>query len=244
MEVKHLKKEEILEKRIETLQSKSNKSVGKGKKNRTLQNALAKAEEELGALQLKLVDLEEMTAAELKLKARVKDAEESSRRIGDELDSQRRAVGMAESEKVDLMEAVATRDTEIEALQAEISKLVLGREELARGRLEFEIRCVQLEEEKDRQEENKLKFLQEIEEIKIKSAADLLPLDELKIKHSELVAEHEKFREEHAAAVERSKLYDKDILNKARKIKEQSIDLKTLENLLHEKNQRNFIPTE
>ena len=99
---------------------------------------------------MKLVDLEEMTAAELKLKSRVKDAEESSKRIGDELDSQRRAVGMAESEKVDLMEAVATRDTEIEALQAEISKLVLGREELVRGRLEFEIRCVQLEEEKDR----------------------------------------------------------------------------------------------
>ena len=112
-----------------------------------MQNALAEAEEEIGALQLKLVDLEEMTAAELKLKSRVKDAEESSRRIGDELDSQRRAVGMAESEKVDLMEAVATRDTEIEALQAEISKL---EEELARGRLEFEIRCVQLEEEKDR----------------------------------------------------------------------------------------------
>ena len=103
---------------------------------------------------------------------------------------------------------------------------------------------MQLEEEKDRWEEDKLKFLQEIEEIKIKSADDLLPLDELKIKHSELVAEHEKFREEHAAAVQRSKLYDKDMLDKARKIKEQSIDLKTLENLLHEKNQRNFIPTE
>ena len=71
----------------------------------------------------------EVTAAELKLKARVKDAEENSGRIGDELDSQRRAVGMAVSEKVDLMVAVASRDTEIEALQAEISKLVLGREE-------------------------------------------------------------------------------------------------------------------
>ena len=57
---------------------------------------------------------------------------------------------MAESEKVDVMEAVATRDTEVETLQAEISKLILGREELAKGRLEFEIRCVQLEEEKDR----------------------------------------------------------------------------------------------
>ena len=61
----------------------------------------------------------------------MKDAEESSRRIGDELDSQRRAVGMAESEKVDLMEAVATRDTEIEALQAEISKLVFGKRRIS-----------------------------------------------------------------------------------------------------------------
>merc|ERR1711872_771137 len=200
-----------------------------------LENALAEAEEEIGALQLKLVDLEEMTASEQKLKARVKDAEENSRCIGDELDSQRRAVSMAESEKIDLMEAVATRDTEIEALQAEISKLVLGREELARGRLELEIRCVQLEEEKDRWEEDKLKFLQEIEEIKMKSEADLLPLKELKVKHSELMAEHEKFSKEHAAAIERSKLYDKDMLDKTKKIKEQAIDLKTLENLLHEK---------
>ena len=74
-------------------------------------------------------NIKEITAAELKLKARVKDAEENSGRIGDELDSQRRAVGMAVSEKVDLMVAVASRDTEIEALQAEISKLVLGKEE-------------------------------------------------------------------------------------------------------------------
>merc|ERR1712106_666776 len=200
-----------------------------------LENVLAEAEEEIGALQLKLVDLEEMTAAELKLKARVKDAEENSRRIGDELDTQRRAASMGESEKLDLMEAVATRDTEIEALQMEINKLVLGREEIARGRLEVEIRCVQLEEERDSWEGEKLEFLQKVEDIKVQSAADLLPLAELKVKHSELVAEHEKFSKEHATAVEKSKLYDKDMLDKARKIKEQIIDLKTLENLLHEK---------
>ena len=35
--------------------------------------------------------------------------------------------------------------------------------------------------------------------------------------------------------MERSRLYDKDMLEKTKKIKEQSIDLKTLENLLHEK---------
>ena len=92
-----------------------------------------------------------------------------------------------------------------------------------------------MEEERDRWEGEKLEFIQQIEDIKAKSVADLLPLEELKIKHSELAAEHDKFGKEHAAAMERSKLYDKDMLDKSRKIKEQSIDLKTLENLLHEK---------
>merc|ERR1712173_431538 len=54
-------------------------------------------------------------------------------------------------------------------------------------------------------------LLIKIEEIKMKSEADLLPLKELKVKHSELMAEHEKFSKEHAAAIERSKLYDKDM---------------------------------
>ena len=203
-----------------------------------LENALAEAEEERGALQLKLVDLEEMTASELKLKVRVRDAEENSRRVGDELDSQRRAASMAEAEKIDLMEAVATRDTEIEALQMEISKLVLGKEESARGRLELEIRCVQLEEEKDHWESEKQEILQRIEDIKNKASEDLLPYEELKIKHSDLLLEHERFSREYEAAMERSRLYDKDMLEKTKKIKEKSIDLKTLENLLHEKTKK------
>merc|ERR1711872_1103144 len=187
-----------------------------------LENALAEAEEERGALQLKLVDLEEMTASELKLKVRVRDAEENSRRVGDELDSQRRAASMAEAEKIDLMEAVATRDTEIEALQMEISKLVLGKEESARGRLELEIRCVQLEEEKDHWESEKQEILQRIEDIKNKAYEDLLPYEELKTKHSDILLEHERFRREYEAAMERSRLYDKDMLEKTKKIKEQS----------------------
>eukprot|EP00092_Neocalanus_flemingeri_P001893 GFUD01002020.1.p1 GENE.GFUD01002020.1~~GFUD01002020.1.p1 ORF type:complete len:4147 (-),score=1483.97 GFUD01002020.1:293-12733(-) len=238
MEDKTAKKEEILEKRIKSLQSRSRDNIIEGAEEERiaeLENALAEAEEERGALQLKLVDLEEMAAAEQKLKSRVKDAEETSRRVGDELDSQRRAASMAESEKFDLMEAVATRDTEIEALQIEIGNSVSGREELARGRLELEIRCVQLEEERDRWEGEKLEFLQQIEEIKTQAKAEILPLVELRVEHAELVAEHSKFGKEHAAAMERSRLYDKDILEKSRKIKEQAIDLKTLENLLHEK---------
>ena len=44
----------------------------------------------------------------------------------------------------------------------------------------------------------------------------ITPLEELKVKHSELAAEHEEFSKEHAAALERSKLHDKDMLDKAK----------------------------
>ena len=212
------KKEEFFEKRFESMQQRNDRIADNSDdedKIAELENALAEAEEERGALQLKLVDLEEMTASELKLKVRVRDAEENCRRVEDELDSQRRAASMADAKKIDLMEAVATRDKEIEALQMEISKLVLGKEESARGRLELEIRCVQLEEEKDHWESEKTRNL----------ATD----------RGHLLIEHERFSREYEAAMERSRLYDKDMLEKTKKIKEQSIDLKTLENLLHEK---------
>ena len=133
------KKEEFFEKRFESMQQRNDRIADNSNnedKIAELENALAEAEEERGALQLKLVDLEEMTASELKLKVRVRDAEENCR-----LDSQRRAASMAEAQNIDLMEAFTTRDTEIEALQMEISKLVLGKEESARGRLDLEIRC-------------------------------------------------------------------------------------------------------
>ena len=96
-------------------------------------------------------------------------------------------------------------------------------------------RCVQLEEDRDRWEGEKLELIQQIEDIKAEAKSDLLPLEELKAEHTALVEEHNKFNEEHAAATERSRLYDKDMLEKSRKMKEQAIDLKTLENLLHEK---------
>ena len=80
-----------------------------GSKIAQLETALAEAEEEKGSLQLKLVDLDKLTSNEVKLKNRIKDAEETSRRIGDKLDSQQRVNTMLESEKFDLMAAVATR---------------------------------------------------------------------------------------------------------------------------------------
>ena len=44
---------------------------------------------------------------------KVTTAEESSRRLADELEAQQRSVAMIEAEKVDLMDALATRETEL-----------------------------------------------------------------------------------------------------------------------------------
>ena len=51
----------------------------------------------------------------------------------------------------------------------------------------------------------------------------------------ELAARYEQFSTEHVSVVEQSRLHDQDMLNKVRCIKDQDIEMKTLENLLHEK---------
>ena len=175
------------------------------------------------------------TGSEQKLRWRVKEAEETSRRLAAELDTQSRASGMIEAEKIDLMEAVATRDTEREALQLEVSRLVAAKEDVARERLELEIKCVQLEEERDRLEGEKLELSQAGHQAQADFKQQMLPYDQLKKDHEELLEKHNEFSKEHAEAVERSQLYDQDMLEKTRRIKEQTIELKTLEGLLHDK---------
>ena len=173
--------------------------------------------------------------SELKLKARVTTAEESSRRLADELEVQQRNISMIEAEKVDLMEALATRDTELEALQQEMGRLVTSREEVAREKLELEIRAVQLEEERDRLEGDKLQMAETQHTLEADHKEKLLPLEQLQKDFDELSARHEQFSHEHASALEKSRLYDQDMLDKSRKIKDQAIELKTLENLLYDK---------
>ena len=58
----------------------------------------------------------------------------------------------------------------------------------------------------------------------------LAPLEQLRRVHAELAARHEQFSAEHVSAVERSRLYDQDLLDR-----DQVIEMKTLENFLHEK---------
>ena len=96
-------------------------------------------------------------------------------------------------------------------------------------------RCVQLEEERDRLEGDKLELAGARHQLEADYKEQLAPLEQLRREHAELAARHEQFSAEHASAVERSRLYDQDMLDKARRIKDQAIEMKTLENLLHEK---------
>ena len=206
-----------------------------GDREANLANALAEVEEEKGALQLKLVDLEELQSSELKLKQRVKDAEERNRGLSDELESQQRAAEMLEAEKTDLLEALGTRDTSLIELEEEVARLVTAKEVASRGKLELEIRCVQLEEARDRWEGERLELQQNIDLEKAEVKAGQAEVASLQGELVKLQKEHAEFGREHAAAVERAAMYDRDMLGKARKIKEQEIGLKSLENLLHEK---------
>ena len=53
--------------------------------------------------------------------------------------------------------------------------------------------------------------------------------------HEKLKVEHAKFEREHADALERCSLYDRDMLEKSGRIKNHEIELTTLERLLLDK---------
>ena len=64
-------------------------------------------------------------------------------------------------------------------------------------------------------------MMEEIGTIKEKAVEDLLPLTNLREELTKLKAEHDKFNVEYNLAMDRSNLYDKDLLEKSSKIKEQ-----------------------
>merc|ERR1712025_78641 len=143
---------------------------------------------------------EESFGNEEKLKVRLKDVDEINRRLTDELDRQMRCNKIVDTEKEDLMEALAIKDTEIFGLQQEIDKLLDGRETLARSKLELEMKCVELEEERDKWEGEKLEFNQEIENLKSEMHSDSQILTDLRSTHNSLVEEHEKFSLDYQAS--------------------------------------------
>ena len=87
----------------------------------------------------------------------------------------------------------------------------------------------ELEEKRDRQDGDKLELAEVRHQLEAEYKEQLAPLEQLRRDHAELAARHEQFGAEHASAVERSRLYDQDMLDKARRIKDQAIEMKTLE---------------
>ena len=71
--------------------------------------------------------------------------------------------------KLDLMEAVATRDMDITSVTEEVARLVADKEEAGRQRVSLEMRCLELEEERDKWEGERLGLLEQIEEDKNRS---------------------------------------------------------------------------
>ena len=67
------------------------------------------------------------------------------------------------------MEAVATRDMDITSVTEEVARLVADKEEAGRQRVSLEMRCLELEEERDKWEGERLGLLEQIEEDKNRS---------------------------------------------------------------------------
>ena len=83
----------------------------------------------------------------------------------------------------------------------------------------------ELEEKRDRQDGDKLELVEARHQLGAEYKEQLAPLEQLRRDHAELAVRHELFSAEHASAVERSRLCDQDMLDKAR------IEVKTLDSV-------------
>jgi len=231
-------KEEIHQSRVSELERLLEGVEEAGEtEDRQLEICLAEKEEEKGNLQLRILELEETISAEGRMKTQLTEVRENLRRCEDDLETQNRATAMMEAEKLDLMEALASRDDMLTGRLAEVGRLTGELEEAGRAKLALEMRCLELEELRDRWEGDRLELVEKIEEEKENCREAMKPLEELKAQHEALKQEHEQFKQEHTAALEKSKLYDTDLLDKYNKIKELKAENASMHKMVQEKNQ-------
>ena len=84
----------------------------------------------------------------------------------------------------------------------QVGRLIQGREDMARARLELEIRCAQLEEARNGWEGKRLELAASLEQSQEETRTGLATLQELQAEHAKLLQQHEQFGREHAAALE------------------------------------------
>ena len=78
------------------------------------------------------------------------------------------------------------RDTDIESLQLEMSKVISSKDDVSREKLELEIKCVQLEEERDKMEGEKLEMVQSIHQMEADFKLKLVPMEQLQKDYDDL----------------------------------------------------------
>ena len=200
-----------------------------------LEHKITELEEEKGNLQLRLVDLEDLSVLDENLKEDLKDCVNKLRKKDDELDNNLRVLTKLETEKLDMVEVVREKDSEISKITGQISELLHNNEELSRARVKLEIRVVELEEQKDRWDEEKTELKQYNEHIKEEYKVQSDALKDIELERNKLKSDIEdlnKIQTEHNLNL---KYHDQEMVGKAEKIREQGIARAELEKLLQVK---------
>merc|ERR1712150_13556 len=153
----------------------------------------------------------------------------------DELDTLLSTLSKLETENLDLSQDVQERDGEISKMSSQISDLMLTNEELCRTKVKLEIRAVELEEQKDRWEDEKKELDQNIEQLKTEMKVRLEAFGDVEKERDILKKDIEHLHETQSEYNLNQKYNDQEMVEKAEKIKEQAISLAEMEKLLQGK---------
>ncbi|MPC16480.1 hypothetical protein E2C01_009306 [Portunus trituberculatus] len=170
------KKLRALEKQLKSL-----KVDGKsGEQILELQNSIAELEEEKGNLQLKLVDFDDLKAANEKLILQRNKLEEQIKQQNNDLDSQLSAITLLETEKIKLVEGTNERENRIFDLETELAATKQSLTESNQTMVTLELKLCEIEEQRDMAEKEKAELENQMSE------SNIISNDQLKAEKASL----------------------------------------------------------
>ena len=107
--------------------------------------------------------------------------------------------------------------------------------DLSLSKVKLEMKAVELEELKDRLDEERTELISNISELRKYSEETCKNLMEVQKAHTNLNNKMQALQEEHKKCQNSQRLHDEDMLEKAETIKEQKVALSQMEKLLHDK---------
>lgn len=170
------KKLRALEKQLKNIKQDGNF----GEQILLLQNSIAELEEEKGNLQLKLVDFDDLKAANEKLVHQRNKLEEQVKQQNNDLDSQLSAITLLETEKIKLVEGINERENHIYDLESELSATKLSLTESNQAKVTLELKLCEIEEQRDMAEKAKAELEGQMSE------SNIVSVDQLKIEKASL----------------------------------------------------------